>query len=142
MKLIFFLLIVGSLYANNFQRSHSLKVVVDKKNSLMWQDDISVIKVKKTHEEAPIYCQNLKHAGFLNWRVPNIEEFKLIVDKKNQINYINRAFRYNVPDGYWANKAHWRTLWYYADYMHFISGTAYFDSRHKKKYIRCVRDIK
>jgi hypothetical protein len=37
MKLIFFLLIVGSLYANNFQRSHSLKVVVDKKNSLMYK---------------------------------------------------------------------------------------------------------
>ncbi|AXH08629.1 hypothetical protein CP960_09315 [Malaciobacter halophilus] len=142
MKLLVFLLIASSLFASSFERNHRLNVVVDKKNHLMWQDDISVIKVKKTHEQVPIYCQNLRHAGFSNWRVPNIEEYKLIVDKKNELNYINRAFKYNVPDGYWANKAHWRTLWYYADYMHFISGTAYFDSRHKKKYIRCVRDIK
>jgi hypothetical protein len=72
--------------------------------------------------------------------LPKIEEYELIVDKKNIKNYINKSFKFNIPDGYWAQKAHWRTLWFYADYMHFISGTAYFDSRHKKKYVRCVRN--
>lgn len=142
MKLLFCLFIATFLYANDFQRESNLNVVVDKTNSLMWQDSISVIKIKKTHKEAPTYCEELAHAGYSDWRLPTIDELKLIVDKKNEINYINRKFRYNVPAGYWAKKAHWRTLWYYADYMHFISGTAYFDSRHKRKYVRCIRDIK
>ena len=55
-------------------------------------------------------------------------------------NYVNKAFKYNVPDGYWAFKAHWRTLWFNADYMHFVSGTPYFDNRKKKKYVRCVKN--
>ncbi len=143
MKLLFYLFfIVTFLYSNNFQREFNLNVVIDKTNKLMWQDSIGVIKVTKTHKEASVYCKDLVHAGYSDWRLPTIEEFKLIVNKKNEINNINRKFRYNVPNGYWAEKAHWRTLWYYADYMHFISGTAYFDSRHKKKYIRCIRDIK
>ncbi|MFV0562219.1 DUF1566 domain-containing protein [Malaciobacter mytili] len=142
MKLLFCLLITTFLYANNFQRESNLNVVIDKTNKLMWQDSISVIKIKRTHKEAPTYCEELSHAGYADWRLPTIEEFKLIVDKKNEINSINRKFRYNVPDGYWAKKAHWRTFWYYADYIHFLSGTAYFDSRHKRKYIRCIRDMK
>lgn len=127
-------------FSNNLKRSSS-KVVTDRTNNLMWQDDVSVIKTKKNHEEAILYCENLNHAGYTNWRIPTIDEFKIIVNKKNKKNYINKAFRFNVPDGYWALKSHWRTFWYYADYMHFVSGTAYFDSRHKLKYVRCVRDF-
>ena len=61
-----------------------------------------------------VYCEELKFAGYSDWRIPKIEEFETIVDKKNFKNYINKAFKYNVPDGYWAEKAHWRTLWYNA----------------------------
>lgn len=142
MKYLIFLLLTISLFANDMQRNSRTAVVIDQLNSLMWQDDVSVIKIKKSHEDAPVYCEELTHAGYSNWRVPTIEEFALIVNKKNVRNYIHKAFVYNVPDGYWAKKAHWRTFWYYADYMHFISGTPYFDSRFKLKYIRCVRDTK
>jgi hypothetical protein len=137
--LILFLIFVSLLDAQIYRKSS--QVVVDTQNLLMWVDDRSVIEVMKTHEESIPYCEALVFAGFSDWRIPTIEEFETIVDKKNFRNYINRAFRYNVPDGYWAKKAHWRTLWFYADYMHFVSGTAYFDSRHKNKYVRCVRNI-
>jgi hypothetical protein len=121
-------------------RDSTREVVIDDSSKLMWQDDISVVKTLKDHDVAEDYCKELKYKGLGNWRLPEIEEFQLIVDKKNTKNYINKAFRYNVPDGYWALESHWRTLWFYADYMHFVSGTAYYDSRHKKKYIRCVRN--
>ena len=121
-------------------RDSTREVVIDDSSKLMWQDDISVVKTLIDHDLAETYCNDLNYKGLNNWRLPNIEEFKLIVDKKNTKNYINKAFKYNVPDGYWALKAHWRTLWFYADYMHFISGTAYYDSRHKTKYVRCVRN--
>ena len=137
--LILFLIFVSLLDAQIYRKNS--QVVVDTQKLLMWADDISVVKVMKTHKEAIPYCEALVFAGYSDWRIPTIEEFKTIVDKKNFKNYINKAFRYNVPDGYWAQKAHWRTLWFNADYMHFVSGTAYYDGRHKTKYVRCVRNI-
>ena len=137
--LILFLIFVSLLDAQIYRKSS--KVVVDTNKKLMWVDDISVLKVMKNHDDAISYCEELNFAGYSNWRIPKIEEFELIVDKKNFKNYINKAFKYNVPDGYWAEKSHWRTLWFYADYMHFVSGTPYFDSRHKDKYVRCIRNI-
>lgn len=137
--LILFFLFISVLDARIYRKS-DIQVVIDSAHKLMWVDDISNLKVSKNHDDAILYCKNLTHAGYSNWRIPTLEEFEYIVNKRNTKNYINYAFKYNVPDGYWAKKAHWRTFWFYADYMHFVSGTAYFDSRHKKKYVRCVRD--
>ena len=142
MRYLFLIVLIFSFsFANSFKRDSIRKVVIDTTAKLMWVDDISVVNILKTHDEAEIYCKTLNYAGFKNWRIPELEELELIVDKKNEKNYIKKAFRFNVPDGYWAKKAHWRTLWFYADYMHFVSGTPYFDSRHKKKYVRCVRNF-
>lgn len=140
MKYLLLLIVLLSFLDARIYRDSTREVVIDDSSKLMWQDDISVINTLKDHDIAETYCENLQYIGQSNWRLPKIEEFELIVDKKNTKNYINKAFKYNVPDGYWASKAHWRTLWFYADYMHFISGTAYYDSRHKEKYIRCVRN--
>jgi hypothetical protein len=107
----------------------------------MWIDNFSNVKNRLNHSDATDYCESLSYAGYDNWRLPTIEEFELIVDKTNERSYINRAFKFNMPVGYWASKAHWRTFWFYADYMFFVSGTPYYDSRHKKKFVRCVRDI-
>ena len=143
MKALFLLLILSFsfAFASDFKRNSSLNAVIDNKNKLMWVDNIDVLKLRFTHKEAKEYCESLSYSTYSNWRLPDIEELKLIVDKKNHKTYINRTFRYKIADGFWASKAHWRTLWYYADYMYFISGTAYFDSRHKKKYVRCVRSM-
>lgn len=140
MKYIILLIAFISILDARIYRDNTRKIVIDNQAKLMWQDDISVIKVLISHKNAEDYCKELRHRNFDNWRLPAIEEYELIVDKSNTRNYINKAFKYNVPDGYWAYKAHWRTLWFNADYMHFVSGTAYFDNRNKKKYIRCVRN--
>ena len=140
MKYFVLLFLFVSLLDARIYRKNNIQVVIDDTNNFMWVDDKSVVKIKKTHEDAIPYCQNLKHAGYTNWRIPKLKEFETIVDKQNFKNYINKVFKYNVPDGYWAEKSHWRTFWFYADYMHFVSGTGYFDSRHKTKYIRCIRD--
>jgi hypothetical protein len=140
MRYLLLLLIFLSFVEARIYRDNSSEIVMDDSAKLMWQDDVSVIKILKSHDVAETYCKDLKYKGLDGWRLPTLKEFELIVDKKNTNNYINKEFKYNVPDGYWASKAHWRTLWFYADYMHFISGTAYYDSRHKNKYIRCVRN--
>ena len=140
MKYLFFLFILYTFVDARIYRDNSKEIVIDDKAKLMWIDDVSVIKVLKNHEDAEKYCKDLKYKEFTLWRLATIEEFELIVDKKNTKNYVNKAFKYNVPDGYWASTAHWRTLWYNADYMHFVSGTPYFDNRKTKKYVRCVRN--
>lgn len=143
MRYLFLVILIFNLTLfADFRRDGTRKVVIDKTNALMWMDDMSVIKVRKTHEEATEYCETLSYAGYTNWRLPDLEEYEYIVDKTNERSYINRTFKFNLPVGYWAEKAHWRTFWFYADYMHFVSGTPYYDSRHKKKFFRCVRTMK
>jgi hypothetical protein len=140
MKYLLLLLVFLSFLDAKIYRDNAKEIVLDDSSKLMWVDNVSVVKVLKNHDQALKYCEQLNYVGLLGWRLPTSEEFELIVDKKNTKNYINRAFKYNVPDGYWASKSHWRTLWFYADYIHFVSGTPYYDSRHKNKYIRCVRN--
>ncbi len=142
MKYLLVLLLSFSLLnALTLKRDRSNNTVIDMTNKLMWMDGIDNVKLMLDHHEAEDYCEELAYAGYTNWRLPHIDEFKLIVDKKNTKNYISRKFRYQQKAGYWAETAHFRTFWFYADYMFFISGTPYYDSRHKKKFVRCVRDI-
>lgn len=140
MKILSLVLLIVSLTFAKTYRNASSQIVIDDTNRLVWVDDETNLTLRLNHEEATEYCQKLSHAGYTDWRLPNLDEFATIVDKKNKTNFINRAFRYNHNDGYWADRALWRTLWFYADYMHFVSGTPYYDSRHKKKYLRCVRE--
>ena len=142
MRYLIFLLIASLLTAGNIRRDSAREVVVDTGTNLMWQDSQDVITLLKSQADAVSYCENLKFAGYSNWRIPSIKDFETIVDKKNEVNYIHKSFRYNVPDGYWADKVLWRTLWFYAYYMHFVSGNPYYDNKKKLKYVRCVRDIR
>lgn len=135
--LIFFLIFLSFLDARIYKNGN---VVIDDKTGLMWQDTKDNVTVLKDHENAHEYCLSLTLNGHTNWRLPEIEEYETIVYKKNEKTNINFAFRYNLRDGYWASKAHWRTFWFYADYMYFVSGTPYYDNRKKLKFVRCVRD--
>ncbi len=141
MRYLILLLITTVLFANNLKRDGSLGVVTDSENKLVWIDNKDTIRLELSHKDAVPYCEDLEYAGYASWRLPDIEEFETIVDKKNLKTSINRAFKYNVPFGYWAYKAHMRTFWFYADYMNFVSGTAYYDNRNKNKLVRCVRDL-
>jgi len=141
MRYLFLLLITTLLYAGNFKRDNGREVVIDSEQKLMWSDTADNVKLELSHKEAVPYCENMEYAGYTNWRIPTADEFATIVDKKNEKTYIDKTFRYNVPTGYWALKAHVRTFWFYADYMNFVSGTLYYDNRNKNKFIRCVRNI-
>lgn len=141
MRILILLLITTLLLNAALRRDSSRNVVIDDENRLMWMDSIDNMKIMLSHRDAEPYCENSKFAGFTNWRLPDISEYEEIVDKNNEVNYIKKPFKFNQKAGYWAENAHFRTLWFYADYMHFISGTKYFDSRFKEKFVRCIRDI-
>lgn len=140
--LLCFIMCIAFLNAASIQRDHGNEVVMDYDNALMWIDNKDTITKKLSHKEAEPYCEALLYAGYANWRLPTIEELASIVDKTNTKTYIKRVFRYNRPTGYWALKAHFRTFWFYADYMNFVSGTPYFDNRNVYKFVRCVRTMR
>jgi hypothetical protein len=142
MKIFFYVvLVVGILFADDIRRDSNSNVVVDGDNNLIWQDNEEVIKNRVSQPEAIEYCSNLTLGGAKTWRVPSIAEYQTIVDKTDKTNNINSIFEFKHNKGYWANTVKWRTLWFYADYMHFVSGTPYYDNKKKKKFVRCVRYI-
>lgn len=143
MKTLLILFILTSvIFAENFRRVASTEVVIDSKRFLMWQDNSDVIEVRKKHTQSIEHCDSLDFAGYDDWYLPTIEEFKTIVDKKNEKSSINSAFKYNLPEGYWASDKLWRTFNFYAHYMNFISGTPYYFNRDYTKLVRCVRKMK
>lgn len=142
MKYLFLIFLFLSILEAKIYRDNKKEVVIDDKHHLMWQDDISNIENLKNHKQATKFCKELIFATYDDWRLPTVEEYSFIVYKKNRKTNINFAFKYNLRDSYWASKVYWRTLWFYADYIYFVSGSAYYDNREKNKYVRCIRNIK
>lgn len=142
MKILILVLITLVCLNADTKRDSKKQIVYDFTNKLLWQDTKDNIMVMLSQPDALKYCEDLTFAGYSDWRIPHADEYKTIVDKNNQPNHINKAFKYAINKGYWAKTVHWRTMWTYADYMHFLSGTVYYDTKTKLKYIRCVRDLK
>lgn len=139
--LILFLATLLCLNAS-VKRDSKRGLVYDFDNKLIWQDTKANLNLMLSQPEATEYCAKLNFAGFDDWRIPHADEYSMIVDKKNKPNFIHKAFKYVINEGYWAQTVHWRTMWFYADYMNFLSGTVYYDNKEKKKHIRCVRNFR
>jgi hypothetical protein len=141
LKIIVLVLIAFLSLNAAMKRDKKRDLVYDNVTKLMWQDSEENILTMLSQPDAIKYCENLEHAGYTNWRIPTTDEYMTIVDKTNKPDNINKAFLYTINDGYWSDKVHWRTFWFYADYMHFLSGTVYYDNKNKLKHIRCVRSL-
>ena len=139
----FFIIFFSFSFANKLVKSGDY--VLDDANRLMWQDSNDNVKIRLDHPGALEYCKNLHFAGFSDWRLPNNEEYKMIIDKtrKNEI-MINPAFKYTLPEGYWTRDRTWnRNFGLYGYFVFFKSGAIYYQNRTLyKKFVRCVRTLK
>lgn len=142
MKVLFLFIILISAVFAEFRRDSTRNIVIDLENLMIWQDDENVVNIVKNHKDAIEYCRDLELAGATDWRLPNVDELQLIVDKSNEKTSTNKAFRYAIPEHFWVSDTLWRSFNFYAKYINFVSGTPYFFNRDYKKHIRCVRDIK
>jgi hypothetical protein len=130
--LVWLVIFVSSIFAQNLYRSGDN--VVDNYNNILWQDNQEVMTVLLSQVDARKYC---KKKG---WRLPTVDEYKSIVDKNNKQIYINQAFKYNMPDGYWTDDTLLRMFGYYGHYMNFKNAIVYYENKSYPKYVRCVRD--
>ena len=116
-------------------------VVTDSKTGLVWQDD--AVGSQMNWQEGIDYCEALSLDSHDDWRLPNINEFKTLIDrskrepaiKENVFEYIGTNNYYS----YWSSTSivgyedvAWFVFFYFGD----VNG------RHKNDnfYVRCVRD--
>jgi len=141
--IIILLLVINTLFGIKLTKSGDF--VIDDHNKLMWQDSFINVNKRLTHQEAIEYCKKLNINGITNWRLPTVEEYKLIIDKRRVTKQImiHRAFKYVIQDDYWANDRTWlRNFGQYGYYILVKSGSIYYQNRSYKKFVRCIRDIK
>ena len=130
------------LFSNTLTRSGH--AIIDDSNKLMWQDTRDNIKVSLKQEKAQLYCKDLNLKGFRNWRLPTIEEYKTIINKKRirAELMIKKSFKYTLKSDYWTSDRTWlRNFGQYGYYVYFKSGSIYYQNRNQSKFVRCVRDL-
>ena len=66
-------------YNNELQASLADEVVVNNTTGLMWQDSQVNSSVRFGWQQAIDYCENLSHAGFDDWRLPNVNELSYVL---------------------------------------------------------------
>ncbi len=129
--------IFSSMHAFEYEKSKN--IVIDKQNNLIWQDNDEVTQYLETSITAKVYCENIVLNGYIDWRVPTINEMINIIDVKEK-NAINNNFKYVQPNLYTTSSFFQEDdelLWA----VDFKSGVITTDKKRNENYIRCIRDI-
>ena len=85
----------------DFTRNRDM--VTDTTTGLQWQDNTEASTVTKNWTEAIDYCENLTLGGYSDWRLPNINELKSIVDRSKSNPAIVDAFINVSSNYYWSS---------------------------------------
>ncbi len=113
-------------------------IVTDTTTGLLWQDNTDTKTVKKSWIEAVDYCENLTLGGYSDWRLPNINEFKSIVDRSKSNPAIVDGFTNVRSDFYWSSTTT-ASASYDAWNVHFCYGNVTIHSKTHSYCVRCVR---
>jgi hypothetical protein len=108
-------------------------------NGLMWQDNKEAKTIKRDWQGAKDYCRNLSLGGYSDWKLPNIDELKSIIDKSRTPN-IKKEFK-NTASGsstYWSSSPY-DYVSNYAWYVYFKDGDSSGDGKAYEYSVRCAR---
>jgi len=117
--------------------------VTDEKTGLMWQKGENA---RMSWYDALKYCQDLKLAGYSDWRLPNIKELNTILDL-------------SYKDGWWYHKDYFPAEGLQPPLLHYFSSTpyektyawvtnfcfgydGYYSNKNAKLLIRAVRNVR
>jgi len=121
--------------ADNFIKKGN--IVLDKAANLVWQDDTSVIEVKKSWFDADKYCKSLSIDGINEWRVPSYDELITIVDYNKHTLAVMSAFKHVISEYYWSSNEDDKNA-KNAKNVYFGNGCPNANLKEDKYYIRCV----
>ncbi len=139
----FFLLIeifVGTLMFADLPNDAALES--NTKTVLEWQDDNDTATVKRGWQDSINYCESLTLSNHSDWRLPNINELKSIIDRERMLPALLSTCQHIGIEnnfGYWSStslKGEESEGWY----VSFSYGYVYHQSKEKEYYVRCVRN--
>ncbi|DAB29733.1 MAG TPA: hypothetical protein CFH84_07945 [Sulfurimonas sp. UBA12504] len=138
MRVILLIIIGLSLLHAELTRDSATSVVSDSVSSLQWQDD--VIGSTIAWQSAIDRCENLVLGGQSDWRLPNINELKTIIDRSRANPAIAMAFTHTQTSSsyYWSsttNENYKNNAWY----VYFGRGAVNNGNKSNNYYVRCVR---
>ncbi len=134
-KTLFTLMAIVALASAEFTKSGN--IVTDSVTSLQWQDD--AIDSNTTWQGAIDRCEALSLGGYTDWRLPNFNELKSIVDRTKSNPAIVSGFTNTSSNNYWSsttNVGNSNRAWdvYFNDGNVSCSGI-----KDGSFYVRCVR---
>lgn len=116
--------------------------VSDSSYRLQWQDDYSDNSntIKESGWEAAIlYCENLVLDGKTDWRLPNINELKTIIDDTKLTGLIFSTFLNTNRSDYWSATTY-NAIKNNAWTVDFNTGrSTYGNAKNSTQSVRCVR---
>ncbi len=85
--------------------------ITDNDTGLMWMkqsadidnDNISDAIDFMSWKDALIYCENLEYSGYTDWRLPNINELRTLVDFEKSKPGIDEEYFPKTLDRYWSS---------------------------------------
>jgi hypothetical protein len=116
--------------------SKSDNIVTDSTTGLQWQDD--AVGNTMPWEEAIAYCKALELDTYSDWRLPNVNELKTIVDRSKYNPAIVSGFTNFGSSYYWSSTSYkYRTgsAWI----VNFDDGYVGSYDKSGSNYVRCVR---
>lgn len=131
-----FLIVVGLSLLSYADFSKGTNIVTDNITKLQWQDD--VISNTMTWQDAIEHCETLVLGGYDDWRLPNINELKSIIDRNKTNPAIADGFEKISSGDYWSSTTYEgdrKSAWY----VGFGSGNTYYHHKDYNYFIRCVR---
>ncbi len=110
--------------------------VTDQATGLVWQK--SANDQQMTWPEALSYCENLIYGGRDDWRLPNIQELRSLVDYNSYAPAIDDETFSCMSAFYWSSTSR-ASGPAYAWGINFYAGAASWQAKTKEHYVRCVR---
>ncbi len=135
MKQILLIMIgLSALLSADFTKSGN--IVTDNTTQLQWQDD--AIGNTMDWQSAIGHCESLPLDGYSDWRLPNINELKSIIDRSKVDQAIADGFDYTSSLHYWSSTTYEGDKGY-AWNVYFYGGSVRSHNKSNDFYVRCVR---
>lgn len=143
MKAVLLIITFVSLLLGAYSRDNTNEIINDDQTMLTWQDN-NVVSIQTLNwNEAVDYCENLNLANYEDWRLPNINELRSIVDRTKEDPAINLVFMHIISGDFWSSTSGGPYLNNTAWGVDFLKGFGFglgpADSKSSAAYVRCVR---
>ena len=120
-------------------------IYIDKKSPLMWQDNEEVVTKNemKALSDAMKYCNELTLSGYNDWRLPDIDTLKKLLDQENPFKYEPTASNNRYWSSTFNRDAEKDSPWakdLYVFYVDFGNREVRSSLGDSNNLVRCVRD--